>query len=112
MPRPSQAVSVTAGHAVVHVSARGVFFWSCASFILYGPSHEREGSFLLVLREFHPLRSLSNTECWHCSPFTHTPTPHSLPLYSSLSSSWTRCRMACLDVSCTSPARKNSSRIM
>ena len=32
--------------------------------------------------------------------------------HSSLSSSCTRCRMACLDVSCTSPARKNSSRIM
>jgi hypothetical protein len=57
--------SSTCRSLAAHVSARGVFFWSCASFILYGPSHEREGSFLLVLREFHPLRSLSNTECWH-----------------------------------------------
>jgi len=41
-----------------------------------------------------------------CSP------PPTSAAQSSLSSSCTRCNIACLLVSCTSPARKNSSRIM
>mgnify|MGYP004224756421 CR=1 FL=1 len=47
-----------------------------------------------------------------------TSTPEFLSLisrgrrYSALSSSCTRCKIACFEVSCTSPARKNSSKIM
>jgi len=62
--------------------------------------------------------ALKGATCQYDSPHPLHPEVGACPqmrarcLHSSLSSSCTRCRMACFDVSCTSPARKNSSRIM